>query len=324
LAIELLGGKGFSVDVARARRIADRLRDANAVLTPATLRAAYRLADFDVDVVVDAVAWLHDHQDLGEWTTRQLAVPGMHSKWLGTHGTLIDSLIGRNIKEEARPRLSVVHFTYTDPSYLASGARRHDAWTTGDNHVPAYQPRNVLIVENRDCRLWFPHMPDTIVVEGGGKAAAAILSQIDWILKAEQLVYWGDIDSDGFAILDNLRAELAPRGVRVDSILMDEAARTRYAHLGVNRDKRGDRLKPSTLRLPQLTSDEAECYAGVATAGTVRFRRIEQERMAMSDAETALLQVIAGQCRAETLSRLPNSGLNQMISAYASCIALGR
>jgi hypothetical protein len=147
-------------------------------------------------------------------------------------------------------------------------------------------------VENRDNRLWFPNLADTIVVEGGGKAAASLLGSIDWILGAKRLVYWGDIDCDGFAILDSLRATLKPHDVRVDSILMDETARARYAHLGVNRDKDGDLLKPSTLRLPHLTAGEAECYAGIATAGDVPFRRIEQERIALVDAARALKKLV--------------------------------
>ncbi|MEL0627961.1 Wadjet anti-phage system protein JetD domain-containing protein, partial [Salinibacterium amurskyense] len=92
-------------------------------------------------------------------------------------------------------------------------------------------------------------MPDTIVVVGSGKAAASTLNQIDWIADAEHLVYWGVMDADGFAILDNLRAALTSKGVLVESILMDDLARARYAQLGVARDKRGDVLKPSKLRL---------------------------------------------------------------------------
>jgi len=40
-------------------------------------------------------------------------------------------------------------------------------------------------------------MPDTIVVEGGGKAAASSLCGIDWITAAEHLVYWGESTPTG-------------------------------------------------------------------------------------------------------------------------------
>lgn len=292
--LALLGGPDLDLDVDRVRRIATRLHDAGAELTPGTLRAACRLSDTDVDVAVEAVAWLRQHPDLSGWTTRQLPVPTMHTKWLGAHGKLIEDLLRRGIRDETRPRLSVVHLTYVDPGYLATGQRRHDAWTTGDNHHLAYRPRIVLVVENRDCRLWFPELVGTVVVEGSGKAVAASLSRIDWLVNADHLGYWGDVDSDGFAILDSFRAELEPRGVLVHSLLMDTAALARYAHLGVNHDKNGDPLKPCTRRLPHLTETEAACYASVATAGEARFRRIEQERIDLADAVEALRQLVHG------------------------------
>lgn len=291
--LHTLGGQGVDVDVDRARNVAARLREAGADLTPATLKSTVRLTDADIDVAIDAVNWLKQNPDLSEWTTRQLPVRGMHTKWLSGHESLLRSLIGRDIHVETRPRLSVAHFTYVDPDYLATGGRRHDAWTTGDHHTVAYLPRNVLIVENRDCRLWFPQLPNTIVVEGNGKAAASSLAGIDWITEAATLVYWGDIDTDGFAILDHLRSELQPRGIRVDSILMDAPSCARYAEYGVNRDRRGAPLTAATARLPHLTSEEAEAYASVATAGHVPFRRIEQEKIDLADAKTAFEKVIA-------------------------------
>lgn len=291
-ALPRLGGSSLTVDIGRARRIAARLREVGATVTASSLRAAYRLPDADVGVAVDAVGWLREHSDLTGWTTRQLPVPGMHTKWLAGHGALVRDLVGRDLRAETRPRLSVVHLTYVDPDYLAHGRRRHDAWTTGDKHDLAYRPRTVLVVENRDCRLWFPNTPGTVVVEGAGKAAAAALSGIEWVTGAEHLVYWGDIDCDGFAILNHLRAELTPRSVSVDSILMDHVTHARYAHLGVNRDKNGELLKPSSLRLPHLTEEETACYASVATAGEVTFRRIEQERIPLTSAVDALRRVL--------------------------------
>lgn len=287
-AVRRLGGPAFEVDIARARGIASRLVRAEAILTPGTLKDACRLADGDVDVAVEAVSWLRAHPALDGWTERQLPVQGMHTKWFVKHASLLEKLTGRDLRDEIRPRPAVVHLTYVDPDYLSSGSRRHDAWTTGDAHELAYRPRVVVVVENRDCRLGFPPLAGAIVVEGAGKAAASSLSGIGWLVEAERIVYWGDIDVDGFAILDNLRAALLARGVPVESILMNEVALARYAHLGVNRDKYGEVLRPSAQRLPHLTEGEAACYAGIATAGSVTFRRIEQERIPFEDAVAAV------------------------------------
>ncbi|SFR78532.1 hypothetical protein SAMN05428970_2397 [Agromyces sp. CF514] len=282
--LERLGGAPFGVDIDRARSIGRRLSTVGAALTANALARTARLDDADVEVVISAITWLAAHPDLGEWTTRQLPIPEMHTKWLDAHRALLRDLLGRDISGETRPRLAVAHLTYVDPDYLATEQRRHDAWTTGDTHQPAYAPQTVLIVENRDCRLWFPHAPGTIVVEGGGKAASSLLADVAWIRAAERVYYWGDMDADGYAILDHLRAAFATSGIRLESILMDFNALTRFAHLGVIRDKHGAALKPSSIRLGNLTAAENDAYAAIATTGNVAFRRIEQERISITEA----------------------------------------
>lgn len=285
------GNSALADEVVRARGIAERLRAVGAIVNVHALRAVHRLPDPDVAAVVSAVDWLRDHSDLSGWTPRQLPIPDVHTKWMAKHEKLVRSLADRDVAAETRRRLSVLNFTYTDPAYLATGGRRHDSWTTGDANLLAYRPRIVLVVENRDCRLWFPPTPDTIVVEGGGTAVATSLVNVEWIHAADHLIYWGDIDSDGFAILDRFREELARKDVSVKSMLMTDRARSKYAHLGVNRDKHGEVLTGSRRRLPHLTEEEEECYAGVATAGDVQFRRIEQERIPLADAQAALKEL---------------------------------
>ncbi|MGI5191049.1 Wadjet anti-phage system protein JetD domain-containing protein [Promicromonospora sp. CA-289599] len=297
--VGLVGAAAPEVDLDRVRRIARELREAGAALTPATLRSAVRLSDVDARVLTKAVGWLAEHPDLSGSTARQVGVPEMHSKWLEQHGRVLREVTGRDLRAELRPRLAVVHLTYVDPEYLATGARRHDAWTTDDAHDLPYTPRTVLVVENRDSRLWFPPVQDAFVVEGGGRAAASLLAGVPWVRRAENVVYWGDIDADGFAILDHFRRALAAPGDDgtpgrdVASILMDAMAAQRYAHLGVSTDKDGRPIPPSATHLPHLSADETAAYHLVATAGQAEFRRIEQERLPELDAQVALLALLA-------------------------------
>jgi hypothetical protein len=294
------GAEAPSVDIGRARALASALQSAGGILTPATLRAVYRLPDIDVEVLVRAVIWLRRHPDASAWTLRQLPVPGMHTKWLDTHGALLRDAAGRDVREEVRPRLTVMHLTYVDPDHIASGRRRHDAWTTGDVHDIAYRPRVVLVVENRDSRLWFPTVSDAIVVEGGGKAAAALLANVPWIRAADHVFYWGDMDADGYAILDHFRATLAepaPDGAPakpVTSILMDATDLHRHSQHGVNHDKAGRPIKPSPEHLPHLTDAETTAYNTIATAGPTPFRRIEQEAIPLSYGAARLLRILQG------------------------------
>jgi hypothetical protein len=296
--VQRVGAAAPEVDLDRARTIAQELVEAGAVLTPATLRSAARLSDIDVRVLIKAISWLAEHPDLSGSTARQVRAPAMHSKWLEHHGRVLREVTGRDLRAELRPRLAVVHLTYVDPGYLATGARRHDAWTTGDVHDLAYPPRTVLVVENRDSRLWFPPVEGALVVEGGGKAAASLLADVPWVRRAENVVYWGDIDADGFAILDHFRRALAASGDDgvpgrdVASILMDAMAAQRYAHLGVSTDKDGRPIPPSSAHLAHLTAAETAAYHAVATAGPAEFRRIEQERLPEDDARAALSMLL--------------------------------
>ena len=82
----------------------------------------------------------------------------------------------------------------------------------------------VFVVENEVTYLAFPAVPCSIVVFGSGFALTA-LEDLPW-LKRMTIVYWGDIDTHGFDILNRLRS----RFDSVQSMLMDEE--TLLAHAG--------------------------------------------------------------------------------------------
>ncbi|MCL2464478.1 MAG: DUF3322 domain-containing protein, partial [Micrococcales bacterium] len=86
------------VDLVRVRALAMSLATAGARLDPALLRAMSRLAPADADTLLAVVAWLGDHPDVGDWTARQLPVPGRHTKWLERHGALLQRATGRDVR----------------------------------------------------------------------------------------------------------------------------------------------------------------------------------------------------------------------------------
>lgn len=276
----------------RGREVGARLSGTGRQFSPSVLRAVCRLSDRDADVLIGAISWLEQHPDVSCWTKKQIPIPGIDTKWLDRHMKLLSRVSGRDLEQELRPHPAVVHLTYLDPDYRLTGERIHDAFTAGDVPTLAYRPTVVIVIENRESRLWFESFGAAIAVEGGGAAVSASLGDIEWLSAAERIFYWGDIDADGFAILHNFRLAMRERGREVESLLMDRTAWQRYRSLGVNHDRRGDPLGPCSTSLSALTADEQGAYSMIATSGDTPIRRVEQERIPTEDALRELRRLV--------------------------------
>jgi hypothetical protein len=123
----------------------------------------------------------------------------------------------------------------------------------------------VMITENLVNFLALPDRPETLAVYGGGYGFSS-LRDADWLRNCE-ILYWGDLDTHGFQILDQLRA-VHPHVV---SILMDEA--TLLAH----RDLWGREPSPSKSVLSRLTAEESALYTALASDAFGTAVRLEQE-----------------------------------------------
>jgi hypothetical protein len=85
----------------------------------------------------------------------------------------------------------------------------------------------VYIVENDITYLALPPTPDAVAILGEGYALSR-LSPLSWLAERD-LVYWGDLDTHGFVMLDQLRATFP----RVRSMLMDrQTFQDHEAHWG--------------------------------------------------------------------------------------------
>jgi len=122
---------------------------------------------------------------------------------------------------------------------------------------------HVLLVENKTTLLSLPERPRGIALGGLGNAITQ-LADIPW-LKNRAVTYWGDLDAEGFEILNRLRENLP----RVRSLWMDEAAVQAYRHLATAGNPVIE--KP----LPHLTELERRAYALLCDQGL----RIEQEHL---------------------------------------------
>jgi hypothetical protein len=122
---------------------------------------------------------------------------------------------------------------------------------------------------------------DALVVFGSGFGLAS-LRPLPWLVEKE-IVYWGDIDTHGFDILNRLRS----RFDSVRSILMDEA--TLLAHRG----QWFAEPSPTNRPLPNLTEAEEALYGDLVEDRFGPTIRLEQERVRPSLLERELGLLLA-------------------------------
>jgi hypothetical protein len=251
------------------------------------LRLAQPLADVDFDLARVAARWFAGH-DPAEWeqlTPRQVPVEGLHGKWLNGHRPLVQTLAGLD-SISLRQRPTRIYFTYLDPEYRRSNRRLHDSHTLHDQLDLPYRPRTVVIAENKDTAFQFPELAGAIAVEGNGNASVGLLPKISWIVGADQVVYWGDLDPKGYEIVNGLRAH----GLAVRTILMDRLTYETYERFGTNTETNGKPVPHQRKDLDQLTDAEREVYLNLTDPAWTRHRRVEQERIPLDVAFTQVLR----------------------------------
>ncbi len=138
----------------------------------------------------------------------------------------------------------------------------------------------VLIVENKLNALTAPALERAIVVVGQGYRVAQIAA-VPW-LRRSRVLYWGDIDTHGFAILGALRA-VQPE---TRSILMDE--HTLLDH----RELWSTEATQVAVEPPHLTDAERDVFHALLDHRHGANVRLEQERVGLSYASVALTSAL--------------------------------
>lgn len=251
--------------------------------------------------VLEAAAWLAAHPG-GRMRPRQMPLRGVDSKWFARHRSLVSALhtvlTGGRVLDildpEDRVRIRILGSgSVADMSGVVGGDAVTVEGTAAlagltDLAAPLEQiaglplrPRLVLVSENLESMLALPGWDGVIAVHGSGYAVS-VLERVEW-LRDVPILYWGDLDSHGFAILHRLRRHLP----QVTSVLMDEQTLVDHRDLWVREEKphRGD--------FDTLTGQEKRALARVRAEGDAR---LEQERIPwevalarLADARTALL-----------------------------------
>jgi hypothetical protein len=225
---------------------------------------------------------------------RQLDITGVDSKFIETRKGLLTQLLDHVMPAEAlvadalgvrqfelrygllsKPPL--IRFRLLDAEHFIGGL--------SDLTVPVAQfaslqsrVERVFVTENEVNALAFPDVRSSMVVFGGGYGIDR-LAQVDW-LRSRELLYWGDIDTHGFAILDRLRAHLP----HARSILM--GADTLHAHRPLWGEEDPD--KRYTGELARLTPAERALFIELRDDRHAQRLRLEQERISYTWAAEAI------------------------------------
>jgi hypothetical protein len=161
----------------------------------------------------------------------------------------------------------LVRFRILDSAIPTLGGAR-DITVTAEAFSTLQLPvHTVIATENQVNFLALPERPGTLALYGAGYGFSS-LRDAAWLRHCEVL-YWGDIDTHGFRILDQLRA-VHPH---VKSVLMDEE--TLLAH----RDAWVTEPSPSTAILTKLTARETALYKALGNDTYGSSVRLEQERI---------------------------------------------
>lgn len=233
--------------------------------------------------LLDLVAWMQAHPRPGIYM-RQVDLPGVHSKFIEAHRAVLAELLDLVLPDCAldqaqrgiggfaarygfRDKPVRVRMRVLDPEIrIIPGPSMPDLTldSASFGQLPI-RPGRVFITENEINFLSFPRVAGAIVIFGAGYGWSA-LAGCRW-LHACDIHYWGDIDTHGFGILDQLRAHFP----QARSLLMDRSTLLAHeAYWGVEET-------PLRAELRRLRDDEQALYDTLRNDEIRVGLRLEQE-----------------------------------------------
>ena len=247
---------------------------------------ALRLADA-WDRLLATVRWIEQRQAPGMYL-RQVDAPGVDTKFIERHKGVLSELLDAQLDPSrvvpSAPDFAGRYGFLRRPGYVrfrvAAGFRgfcelsvRTDEFTAAPGGI-----RRAYVIENEITYLAFPVPAAAMVIFGGGYAVP-VLEPLGWLAGLD-IVYWGDIDTHGFAILSRLRHHLP----HVRSMLMDRATLLDHRrHWAVE-------PSPTAAVLNGLNEAESALYADLVSDSYAPSVRLEQERISFSAIEKAVAE----------------------------------
>ncbi|WP_308417290.1 DUF3322 domain-containing protein [Chitinimonas koreensis] len=235
--------------------------------------------------LLSVVDWLRAHPRPGLYL-RQVNVPGVHTKFIEAHRSVLAELFDLALPTDCvdaartgvarfearygfREKPLRIRFRILDPDVHAlPGTSCPDIALDADSFSRlALDVRQVFITENEANFLALPNVPGALVIFGSGYGWEA-LAGARWLERCA-IHYWGDIDTHGFAILDQFRGYFP----HAASFLMDRATLDAHAALWGYEDA------PKRSDLRRLTWDEQDLYDALRDDRIRAGLRLEQEHV---------------------------------------------
>ena len=241
--------------------------------------------------------WVRNHPRPGIYI-RQLEIAGIDTKFIERHKKLLAELMdivlpAAAIESSATgvagfeqrygflAKPAQIRFRLLDPDLFIAGLS--DLQIPADDFARLDPPgvERIFIIENDINGLAFPAVKNAMVVFGLGYGLERLAASA-W-LDGKRLYYWGDVDTHGFAMLDQIRHYFP----HTRSLLMD--LRTLMDH----RLLWGTERTPLNRDLPYLNPAEAAVYEGLRQNQWAQALRLEQERISYTALKTTLKGSIA-------------------------------
>jgi hypothetical protein len=253
------------------------------------------LSDYDKSdflSLTEMLSWLCANPN-SQLYIRQVPVVGIDSKWLESRKSIVSELFAAIQGDRSgdrdfyrrcglRPLPQLIRMRILDKDLRSQFGGLSDISVpleevAGLNITPAI----TFIVENIQTALAFNDLKNAIVFMGLGYGVD-VLGKIPW-LHHTRCIYWGDIDTHGFAILNRARSYLQD----LETVLMDEATLLSHRELWVE-----EKDQHSATELPLLTGTEQLLFQSLKNDTWGYHVRLEQERIRWDRAWDVLQRVI--------------------------------
>lgn len=248
--------------------------------------------DADFRRLAEMLDWIANHPQ-SDLYPRQLPVSGLDSKWLDGRKGLLTDLVAA-IQEDSASDLDfyqrcglkappvLVRMRVLDQALRAGVGGIGDITAPVEDLAGLNLPvSHVFIVENLQTGLAMSDMPGAVVFMRLGYNVD-VLARFPWLARAK-CIYWGDLDTHGFAILHRARSYIPA----LQSVLMDEDTLLQHKTLWVDESAQ----HPAT-ELPLLTEQEQQLYRDLKQQRWGQNVRLEQERIDWATAWGALQRSI--------------------------------